>query len=62
MSGNGKVALITGAGSGVGRESALALAAAGYRVVLAGRRSDALAETIGLAGAAGASMLAVPRT
>ena len=60
MSGNGKVALITGAGSGVGRESALALAAAGYRVVLAGRRSDALAETIGLAGAAGASMLAVP--
>ena len=60
MSGNGKVALITGAGSGVGRESALALAAAGYRVVLAGRRGDALGETIGLAGAAGAGMLAVP--
>ena len=60
MSGHGKVALITGAGSGVGRESALALAAAGYSVVLAGRRGDALAETIGLAGAAAPHMLAVP--
>ena len=60
MSGNGKVALVTGAGSGVGRESALALAAAGYSVVLAGRRADALNETVGLAGADGARMLAVP--
>ena len=60
MSTNGKVALITGAGSGVGRESALALGAEGYAVVLAGRRADALAETISLAGAAGAHMLAVP--
>ena len=60
MSGNGKIALITGAGSGVGRQSALALGAEGYSVVLAGRRADALAETIALAGAAGANMLAVP--
>jgi len=60
MSGNGKIALITGAGSGVGRESALALAAEGYAVVLAGRRADALAETVSLAGANGANMLAVP--
>ena len=60
MSGNGKIALITGAGSGVGRESALALAAEGYSVVLAGRRADALAETVSLAGANGANMLAVP--
>jgi NAD(P)-dependent dehydrogenase (short-subunit alcohol dehydrogenase family) len=60
MSGDGKVALVTGAGSGVGRESALALAAAGYSVVLAGRRADALNETVGLAGADGARMLAVP--
>ena len=60
MSGNGKVAMVTGAGSGVGRESALALAADGYSVVLAGRRADALAETIGLAGANGVRMLAVP--
>jgi NAD(P)-dependent dehydrogenase (short-subunit alcohol dehydrogenase family) len=59
MSGNGKVALVTGAGSGVGRESALALAAAGYSVVLAGRRADALNETVGLAGGDGARMLAV---
>ncbi len=60
MSGNGKIALITGAGSGVGRDAALTLAAAGWSVAIAGRRADALAETIGLAGAAGARMLAVP--
>jgi NAD(P)-dependent dehydrogenase (short-subunit alcohol dehydrogenase family) len=60
MSTISKVALITGAGSGVGRESALALAAEGYTVVLAGRRADALAETISLAGPAGTRMLAVP--
>ena len=60
MSGNGKIALITGAGSGVGRDAALTLAAAGWLVAIAGRRADALAETIGLAGAAGTNMLAVP--
>jgi NAD(P)-dependent dehydrogenase (short-subunit alcohol dehydrogenase family) len=37
-----KVALVTGAGSGIGRGCALALLAAGWRVVLTGRRSDAL--------------------
>ena len=40
-----RVALVTGAGSGVGRSAALALAARGYRVYLAGRRAEALAET-----------------
>ncbi len=39
------VAVVTGAGSGVGRVVAGALLAAGYRVALAGRRADALAET-----------------
>ena len=45
-----KVALVTGAGSGIGRHSALALAEAGYAVALAGRRQDALEETAALAG------------
>jgi NAD(P)-dependent dehydrogenase (short-subunit alcohol dehydrogenase family) len=46
-----KVALVTGAGSGIGRAAALALQADGWRVVLTGRRHDALAETAALAGA-----------
>lgn len=50
MSGSRKVALVTGAGSGVGRAAALALLGGGYAVVLAGRRADALAETAALAG------------
>jgi NAD(P)-dependent dehydrogenase (short-subunit alcohol dehydrogenase family) len=55
-----KVALVTGAGSGIGRASALALLAAGYHVVLAGRRADALNETAELAGPLRANALAVP--
>ncbi len=55
-----KVAMVTGAGSGIGRASALALLAAGYHVVLAGRRADALNETKVLAGTLGANALAVP--
>ncbi|MCZ6706633.1 MAG: SDR family oxidoreductase, partial [Chloroflexi bacterium] len=44
------VALVTGAGSGVGRASALALLREGYAVVLAGRRPERLEETVQQAG------------
>ena len=54
-----KVALVTGAGSGIGRAAALALLGDGYAVTLAGRREDALQDTIGEAGEAGARALAV---
>ena len=60
MSGNGKIAIVTGAGSGIGRSSALALVADGWTVVLAGRRPDALEETAKLAGNGAARTLAVP--
>jgi NAD(P)-dependent dehydrogenase (short-subunit alcohol dehydrogenase family) len=43
--GNGKIAVVTGAGSGIGRAVALALHGVGYAVVLAGRRMAALEET-----------------
>ncbi|MCA9121790.1 MAG: SDR family oxidoreductase [Planctomycetaceae bacterium] len=45
-----KIAIVTGAGSGIGRHSALALLREGYAVALAGRRLDALKETAQLAG------------
>lgn len=51
MAGDGKVAIVTGAGSGVGRAVALGLLGKGYRVALAGRRSDKLDETAALADA-----------
>ena len=53
-----RVAVITGAGSGIGRASALALLAGGWSVALAGRRKDALEETAGMA--TGGRTLAVP--
>lgn len=45
-----KIALVTGAGSGIGRASALALAANGFDVMLAGRRLESLEETVNRAG------------
>jgi len=53
------IAVVTGAGSGIGRAVAIALLAEGYHVALAGRRAEALAETEALAGA-GDRALAVP--
>lgn len=47
-----KVAIVTGAGSGIGKAAALALLKDGYSVVLAGRRLEPLTEVIALSGAA----------
>ena len=59
MTSNSKVAIVTGAGTGVGKAAALALLADGYRVVLAGRRPEPLTDVIAQSGAADRA-LAVP--
>jgi len=56
----GRIAIITGAGSGIGRAVAITLAGRGYRLVLAGRRADALEETAALAKDAVEAPLCVP--
>ena len=60
MPSDGKIALVTGAGSGIGRATALALLKEGYSVVLAGRRPETLAQTAAEAGPDAARALAVP--
>ena len=58
--GEGRVAFITGAGSGIGRATALLLQKNGYSVALAGRRESALEETAGMVVGGKVRMLAVP--
>jgi len=55
-----RVALVTGAGSGIGRAAVIAFLRHDYRVVLAGRRPEALLETIKIAGVGESHILAVP--
>ena len=50
---DGRSALVTGGGSGIGRASALLLARLGAKVAVTGRREEELAETAALAAAAG---------
>ena len=59
MTSTSRIAIVTGAGSGIGKAVTLALLRDGYRVVLAGRRPVPLAEVIAL-GAAPERSLAVP--
>ena len=55
-----RVALVTGAGTGIGRAVCLALLDDGYSVVLAGRRLEPMQETVSLAGVDSARTLCVP--
>lgn len=59
MASNGRIALVTGAGSGIGRAAALALHEAGYHVALAGRRVSELEKTAGMANGSDARTLVV---
>jgi len=56
----GRVAVVTGAGTGIGKAAVLALLADGYRVALAGRRREALERAVEEAGPAGERGLVVP--
>jgi NAD(P)-dependent dehydrogenase (short-subunit alcohol dehydrogenase family) len=60
MTTHSKVAIVTGAGTGIGKAVALALLREGYRVALAGRRKEPLDQAIADSGVASAQALAVP--
>lgn len=60
MTAHNKVAIVTGAGTGIGKAVSLALLKDGYRVVLAGRRKDPLEQTVKDAGSAGTLAMVVP--
>ena len=60
MSTQRKTAIVTGAGTGIGRAVALTLLAKGYKVALAGRRLEPLAAAIRESGAAASDAIAVP--
>ena len=60
MNSPNRVAVVTGAGSGIGKAAALALLREGYRVALAGRRKERLEQVVADAGPSGAGALVVP--
>lgn len=60
MTGHGKIGVVTGGGSGLGRASALALLDQGWSLALAGRRKEALEETVELSGLGPDRVISVP--
>jgi NAD(P)-dependent dehydrogenase (short-subunit alcohol dehydrogenase family) len=60
MQSSGKVAIVTGAGTGIGKQAALALLHEGYSVVLAGRRRELLDATVRESKSPGSRALVVP--
>jgi NAD(P)-dependent dehydrogenase (short-subunit alcohol dehydrogenase family) len=57
---NNKIALVTGAGSGIGQAVSVALQSNGYSVVLVGRRAIMLEETAALSQPGGGQMMSIP--
>jgi NAD(P)-dependent dehydrogenase (short-subunit alcohol dehydrogenase family) len=60
MAANGRIALVTGASSGIGRAVSIGMQKAGYSVVLAGRRTEELEKTAASAAKDGGKFLVVP--